>query len=77
MNGKELTSKSTLQKETHEACDTKGNDVCTDAKYKVIMKRIEKLEQSMDYKFEEIRKKMESLESSLYRLHQGTVYSHT
>ena len=59
INDKELASKSILKTEINEACDTKGNDVCTDAKYEAIMKRFEKLEHSMDSKFDEIRKKME------------------
>ena len=66
INDKEHTSKSILQKEFNEACDPTENDVCIDAKYEAIMKRIEKLEHSMDSKFEEIRKKMEKLESSIY-----------
>ena len=66
INDKELTSKSILQNEINEACDPGGKDVGNDAMYELIMKRIEKLEQSVDSNFEEIKKKMEYLESSLY-----------
>ena len=66
INDQELTSKSILQKEINEACDTKGYGVCTKAKYEALMKRIEKLEHSVDSKFKEMRNKMEWLESSLY-----------
>ena len=59
LNDKELTSKGISQKETNEFCDTKGNDVHTDAKYAVMMKRIGQLERSMDSKFDEILKRME------------------
>ena len=59
INDKELTPKDILQKETNETYDTKRNDVCADTKYEIIMKKIEKLEKSMDSNFEEIRKSME------------------
>ena len=59
LNDKELTSKGISQKETNEFRDTKGNDVHTDAKYEVMMKRIGQLERTMDSKFDEILKRME------------------
>ena len=59
INDKLITPKVIAQKEIDEACDTKGNDVCTDARYEVMMKRIEKLENYVDSKFDEIIKRME------------------
>ena len=59
INDKLTTPKVIAQKEIDEACDTKGNDVCTDARYEVMMKRIEKLENYVDSKFDEIIKRME------------------